>query len=265
MQITTLHDLGPTVPIPYKDSCPEFSFKPWRMAEEKAVGQLKKKNKHLGKFVREVFDLMLDKFNGNTWADVPANDRKLYLNQMPMGSIFYMYMYLRYDALGDEIKIQRIKCPSCGTEIKEFVGDLNSLEVKTQTIEDPKTVDYELKRPFTLGEVEIKAIRLSYTPWDCMEKINTEMAGNAALLRESMLLSSFHGVVAEPGGYLETLDRAKILSMLTKRDIEGVYNALDAHNGGPVLGLSMSCTACDFEWDAPLDWSWDYFFSNSSQ
>lgn len=264
MHIETLEKLGSTLPIPIKGKTVDFSFRPWKMAEEKKVGDLRKKNRQLGKFMRTMFDELLVTFGGQDWKDMKPNDRKLLLNQVPMGSMFYMYFYLRYEALGEDLKVKELECPRCASTIPEFTGDLNSLEVKVTDLEDSTQFTYELKKPFQVGEVKIIGICLTYTPWDALEKVGMN-ALNSGNVKEAMIQHSYVGVLVEGNDKVVNLDKIAVIENLSKRDIEGIHDALDKHNGGPVMGLSLECKACDHKWEESLDWTYDNFFTSSSQ
>jgi hypothetical protein len=244
MKMMTLEELANKIPIYMPDGTqPDFSFKTWRFAEEKLIGELKKKHKNLGRFVREIFFLMLNSFGGREWASIPENERKILLNQLPLGSVMYMYIYLRYEALGEDLKMSGISCPSCASSIDEFT--------------------FKLKRPFVVGDVKVIELKFQFTPWDAMEKLAPNLVSNEGAIKEVLLKYSLAGAVAEDIGPVK-LDKFKILENLSKKDIEGAYEKLDEHNGGPVMGLEVDCPSCAHKWNTPLSWDYNFFFSNSS-
>lgn len=264
MKTKTLEELGQSLPILSDDgSRPTFSFKPWRFKEEMRIGQIKKQYKHFGRFVREVFDFMLVRFNEKEWESYSSSEKKILLNQLPLGSVMYMYFYLRYEALGEELQMTSLSCPQCNTNIEGLVASLNELDVKIQEKEDPSETLYSLKKPFNLGEIQVDGIKFKYTPWDAMEKLSLQNASNEAAIKKSMLQESITKAHCEEVGETE-LDKIKLLEGLSKRDIEGAYDFLDSHNGGPVMGLEITCPSCSYELKAPIQWDYAYFFSNSS-
>lgn len=274
MKTFTLEEFGNKLPIPLEDNKrPSFDFRPWRMHEEKKIGELKTKHRHIGRFVRELFDFMLTRWDGADWSAMSAGDRKLLINRMPWANVFYMYMWLRVDALGEDMKMAGIQCPNCGTKIDSYTADLHSLEVKCHGY-DPETGEaleegeerigsYELKKPFHVGDVKVTKIKFSFTPWDAMEKIK-ENSQNEGAVKESMMAASYRGVATEESDHVE-LQIDKVLSQLSKRDIEGYFDTLDGFNGGPNLSLDVECHSCGFEFSNPLNWTYDYFFGNSSR
>lgn len=271
MKTTTLQDLQNQLPIPSDKGRQSFTFKTWRLPEEKKIGEIRNKNKNLGKFVRETFEFMLDTFDGQKWDAIDGNQKKLMLNQMPFANVFYMWIWLRYDALGEQLKMAPINCPHCDGEVKDFIADLRSMEVKCTGLDDEgkemktfdKTVDYKLKKPVQIGDVTIHSIRVGFTPWDAMEKLSANER-NFGSIKESMMRYSLVGGLAEESKDLLPLQKQLILDALSKKDIEGYYDKLDEHNGGPVLAMSIPCPHCGKEFVQPLNWTYEYFFGNLS-
>lgn len=280
MRMMTLEELGKRLPVPLKDATrPSFDFRPWRFEEEKKIGKLKQKFPHLGRFVRELFYFMLSEWNGKSWLEIDENERKVILNQLSWANVFYMYICLRIDALGEEMKMHKFDCPSCTGPILEMLANLNSIEVKVSGFKEVENSDselpvweedaeferstiYDLKKPFTVGEVKVIGLKCGYTPWDAMEKLNAHDR-NEGSVKESMMRASLESALTEEGGEV-ALDKNKILNHMTKRDIEGYYDKLDDFNGGPKLALEIECPHCGGKNDMAFNWTYDYFFGNSS-
>lgn len=268
----TLRDLGYQLPVPVATKRPSFAFKTWRMPEEKKISEIRARNKNFGKQVRESFDFMLKEFDGQKWDSLDANSRKLLLNQMPFANMFYMWIMLRIDALGEKLKMQDMECPHCQANISKFEADLLSMEVKCSGLNEkleniphePKAV-YELKKPIEVGEVTVTKIFHGFTPWDSMERLPSEGKPNMGAVKEQMLKSSYLGAGIEGSDKEVALAKEAVLEALSKRDIEGYYTAIDAHNGGPVLVLNYDCPHCEKEVSQGLNWTYDYFFVSSSR
>lgn len=275
MRLLTLQELGNQLPIPAESGRQSFAFRTWRLPEEKKISELRNKHKNLGKFVRETFAFMLSDFGGRKMESMDEGEKKLLLNQMPFANIFYMWMYLRYEALGEQLKMAPLDCPHCAGEVKDVVADLNSLEIKCGGFvqaedgtwsEDPKqgrTKDYKLKKPIQIGDVTVHSVRLGYTPWDAMERLPINER-NFGSIKEAMMTASILGGLAEESDTLLPLQKDLVLKNLSKRDIEGYYDQLDEHNGGPVLAMTIPCPHCGKEFLQPLNWTYEYFFGNSS-
>lgn len=272
MKLMSLEELGNQLPIPAESGERQsFSFRVWRLPEEKKISELRNRNKNLGKFVRETFEFMLTEIGGKKRDSFSDSEIKLLINQMPFANVFYMWMYLRYDALGETLKMAPLNCPHCDGDVKDVVADLNSLEVKCggfdeegNPMEKPiRHADYKLKKPIVIGDVTVHSIRFGYTPWDSMERLPANER-NFGTIKESMMSSSLVGGLAEESKDLLPLQKDLVLKNLSKRDIEGYYDALDAHNGGPVLAMTIPCPHCGKEFLQPLNWTYEYFFGNLS-
>lgn len=270
----TFQDLGYQLPVPLaKDKPrPSFAFKTWRMPEEKKMSEIKSRNKNFGKQVRESFDFMLKEFDGQSWASLDANTRKLLLNQMPFANIFYMWIMLRVDALGEKLLMQDMECPHCQATISKFEADLMSMEVKCaglngnmEVVEYEQKACYELKKPMEIGEVLVTKIFHGFTPWDSMERLPNDAKPNMGLVKEQMLKSSYLGAGIEGSEKEAQISKELVLEALSKKDIEGYYVAIDKHNGGPVLAINYACPHCEKEVTQGLNWTYDYFFVNSSR
>lgn len=273
MKIKSLIEQGNSLPIPdEKGKRQSFTFKVWRLAEEKKIGEIKNRQKNLGKFVREVFELMLETFDGSAWSAVDAPAKKLLLNRMPFANMFYMWCYLRFDALGADIKMAPIECPHCANQVKDFEADMSSLEVKcagynedgTENPDYIKDKIYKLKKAIHVGDIKVTGIKYGFTAWDAMEKLPAGER-NFGAIKESMLQHSIIGAISEESGdKVLPLQKELILKELSKKDIEGFYDELDEHNGGPVLAMTIPCPHCEQEFHQPLNWTYDYFFGSSS-
>lgn len=274
-QEITVNELGNQLPVPLTGGIrPFFNFKAWRMPEEKALNDLKTKHKGIGKYVRSALDYMLKDWDGKAWAEHDHNSRTLLLNRMPLANVFYLWIQLRIDALGSKMIMQNMACPHCQTEIKKFEADLTTMVVQPVGIKldengglvSEKVAEhfcYELKKPFDIGEVKVTKLFFSFTPWDCMEKLGTN-ATNLGAVKEAVLTSSFIGAGIEGSDKMVPLDKNKIFENLSKKDIEGYYDAVDTQNGGPVMKLTYGCPSCEKEVEQPLNWTYDYFFGSSS-
>lgn len=261
--LTTLEKLGTTSPIAIGGPPVTFEFKPWRLKEEKHIGGLKTRfANNLGAFVREVLNFMLASWNGQEWEQIEKNKRMLLLNQNVFGNVFYQYVYLRYDALGEELRMQDMQCSNCAAPIKNYIADLRTLEVACRPAEHAPEFDYNLRKPVRIGEVMVEKVMLRYTPWDVLEKVKTGTR-NEGTLKDHMIAGSIVGCAGAETGKMQ-LDPNLVKNNLVKKDIEGIYAAVDKHNGGPILALEIECKECGYKADARLNWQYDYFFGNSS-
>jgi ribosomal protein S27E len=240
-----------------------FSFKPWRMTEELKIGKLKGKKKGIGVFVRDLFTEMLDSFGGKKWDQYDDAAKRQILNSMPTGNVFYMYLQLRYEAVGKELNFGTVRCPHCQHDHQNFRADIGTTTIRVKEDEESREFHYKLSKPFTVGEVNVTEVIIGYTPWDCMERFDERDALNEGAVKQKFLSASIVGGVTEEAGRVK-LDHGILVNNLSKRDLELLTKAVDDHNAGPIMGLELTCENCGQTNARPLNWTYDYFFSNSS-
>lgn len=268
MKETLMKDLGSVLPIGNpKMKSKDFSFKFWGLNEEKEIAEIKKKITSHGDFVNKVLVKMLNSFGGETFdgENKEQSDMlRLKLNQLPLMDVLYMYIYLRYDQLDENIRMN-VGCSSCGRVNKDFVANMENLDI--DVIEwgpegDDEVIEYVLKKPFTLGNEEIKLLKIRRTPWDAMERATDEITVNAGKMMELVFDHSICGVNDEEGP--GAVNMHELLKKLHKRDFERLSGKIHKHNAGPNLVISDKCKYCGSEFYQQLDWSYDNFFATSS-
>jgi hypothetical protein len=241
----------------------DFSFQKWGFEEEKKIGELKKQSSRMGPFVSSVLALMLKNLGKHDFSSSAFElpQKLLVLNQMRMMDVLYMYIYLRYDQLDDQVRLD-VGCPSCGKVNKDFVASLNGLDVNCLG-KDEKVdaiIDYKLRKPFQIGNDLIEVIKVKRTLWDAMEKTTDEISSNSGALMQLIFEHSIAGVNDEVG----YVDHEKLLEGMLKIDIERLSKVITKHNGGPMLILEGKCKFCGAPFYKQLDWSYDSFFGSSS-
>lgn len=263
MKVQSLKEFGSQLPVlPPKFTSREFAFRPWTMKEEKDLTRMRSGTKRTGVFVREIMSRMLTHLNGKPWAETNPAERDVILNQMPYGNVLYLYMWLRFEAMGPDFRVANIDCPACGTNIPEFVGDLNTLEVETKEMDEPEEALYDMLKPFKFGDAMVTGLYCRYTPWDVMEKVTVAQAENGDV-KESFIHSS---VVAAKTDVQEraALNPVALTSGLSKREIENLYAFITENNGGPIMSVDVKCPDCTTDFHKALNWNYDYFFGSSS-
>ena len=247
-----------------------FSIRPWRMKEEKELSRHKKDSQgiSLAQYVSMVLGTMCSSigthnFDAPGYADNPAA-RRVIVSQMYMGDVFYIYAYLRREAIGNEMGV-KITCRRCNKDY-DYVADLGSIEVRTAETLEQMCWDYKLKHPITIRGKTIHTFRMAPPRWSAMESI----AGNPSegVAKEVTILASITGLNGESNPVM--LVPAEIQE-LSKYDIEKVTSEIDNHYLGPKMALELdgshACPHCDHRDKRllPIDWRYDSFFSTSSQ
>lgn len=263
MKTITLQELGNKLPIPLEGKEDlSFTFKSWGLTEEKQIGEIKRKIQYMGPLINEVLALMLVKCAGEEVQKMDEYQRIAFLSDMPMMNILYMWIYLRYDQLDDQIKLN-VACPGCTRMNADIVASLNGLDIEVIGKEDESIAKYELKKPFKLEETdadEIKVLKLKRTPWSCMDTANDEVTTNQGMIMDLMFRHSIVGWDDEEG----YADYDLLNTKLRKRDIEKLSSKIQEHNAGPKMAVEAKCKYCPTKFYRQLDWSYDHFFGSSS-
>lgn len=260
MQETTLGVLKNHLPIGISDRPKrDFTFRNWTLEQEKKISEFRKANRSHGAFVNKVLCYMLESLAGEDFNTADDGRKQLMLNQMSLMDVLYMYIYLRYDQLDSGIRLH-VTCPACGKVNKDFVADMNGLDVKTIDGKDAPLQELVLKKPFELEKTKVEIIKVRRTPWDAMEKATDEVTTNNGKMMELIFDHSIVGINNEEG----FTDIQALLKNLHKKDFERLSALMVKHNAGPSLIVHDNCKFCGSEFYQQLDWSYDSFFGASS-
>ena len=270
-EVTDLRTLGPRLPIPPTDSDGKplsdvtFTFNEWDMETEEHLAELKRKANHIGHFTSQMLGVLLADFCGSDFQKLTKEEKILKLSQLDFSNVMYMYIYLRYDELGEEIKFD-ITCPVCRRMIRDFVADLGDLQINAK---DPKQHAYdflyELKRPIIIPEQgTITKLKFRGSKWEAMEKADVETSQNAGKMKKVMFKSSLIGAEGEDGPLKGFVDLEFILKRMKKIDFEMAMRDVVENNAGPAMLVKGKCPHCTSEWFRALDWTYDSFFDSSS-
>lgn len=266
----TLKELGANLPIIRRlpDGKPldkrEFSFIEWDMTIEEKLSDLKEKSKSMGEYVSAMLSLLIADFCGQDFQKLSKEEKILALSQLEYSNIIYMYVYLRVEELGDELRLD-VTCPFCAKLNKDFACSLYDMDVHVKDAEHERTVDYDLQKPITIDEKIVTGLKLDIAKWEAMEKADPDQADNSAKVKKLIFNSSIAGAYVEDRkpfpGYA---DVGRIVKSLKKIDIEKLAKTIIQNNCGPAMTVKGDCVHCRKEWFKELNWSPDYFFANSS-
>ena len=269
---TTVRELGPTLPIGVKSPQgavgKELVVRPWRMREEKAIARALSAlpDENFGTRLAIVMSVMCQRLGPvdlDQIKDIPA--RRLIISTMTMPDVFYAYIWLRIQAIGNEIKFN-FKCPKqkCHHEF-EFVADLMSTEVKVPVDETDLYWEYKLKTPVQIRGLTVEGFRMGPQQW-----MTAENAVASDGPKVSVIQGSIRGFSNE-----KTIDKTtnqpieqKLLDSeldeITKYDLEGMFSAISKHQFGPVMAVDVTCPQCEHSWESSIDWRYESFFVVSS-
>jgi hypothetical protein len=264
MRTTTLAELGETLPtgiVSGEQLLKEFSTRDYRFTEEKELGKIISRDTDImmTRYINKVIAYMVLDVGGKNFREMKQSEKLFALSGMFAGDVLYMYTYLRYKSMGNELVID-IKCDNCGEKIKNFVADLSTVNV--DVIDDPEDLDgitHTLKDGVTIRGIHCMTAKIKPTPWTIIEKKTGGM--NPGRLKEETIKCSVTGFEEQDEHFpIGPTD----LNEMTKRDIETLTNKITIVSAGPDMRINDECPECGAQLDTRIDWEHYRFFDGSS-
>lgn len=267
IKTTSLNELGPNLPIGETRGgrlIKPFELKTWGMDEEIQIGKCRgRTDLSMGLFVTEVLSVMLTSLGGEPFEDLSKAQKLLRICQLPAGDVLYIYSYLRREAMGNEVAMD-IVCKGCPNKVTfPFVGDIDTLDVEIHEGDDPSELTKEvvLHRGMKIrGELR-KVLTIIPPRWEVMQNLGSA-ATNEGTTKMKMIQNSVRCAEGLDQDIVLTEQEIKTLG---KRDIEILSNAIGKYLYGPEFKVSGVHEDCQTEFTNELDWTYDSFFSASSQ
>lgn len=270
MRKTNLKDLQNVLPIGVFSQgtfCKEFSLRPWRMKEERQIGQIRERGEvlNMSKFVSELLALMITKVGNIDFENKSYEERRLFVNQMYLSDVLYVYVFLRYQALGPDLYLDII-CPTCKKKFT-FKADLETLDIMVyEDINDSSELVeiVELQRGVEISGELRKQLRLRPNSWNAMESLKAATSANDGELKAELFKDSVIGYSDDGDALPQFIFNDEILDTLWKADIEEIKAHLEKVNAGASMIINGRCPECREEFFKGLDWNYDPFFAHSS-
>ena len=268
----TLKDLGPNLPVStklknefVKDR--SFSFLEWDMQLEEELSRLLNKSKNIGIFINQMLCKLLDNFCGIDFQSLKDHEKTLIINQLEYVNVMYMYIYLRVEELGSDLSVS-MQCPICKKEIKNYIFDLNTLDISCKDKDHKRLHEYTLVKPITYKVNDVSKIitgfNVDITKWDVLEGLNTVKNFNNSTLKKRMFFSAIVDVLDSSGVIQDFVDKKTVIEKLKKVDIEKLLSLVTENNAGPSMVTEIECPHCGNELEKILEWRYEIFFGNSS-
>lgn len=134
---------------------------------------------------------MVERLAGEAWETKPRPERLLAVGQMFLADVLYLFLYLRREAIGREVRTD-VACGACRRSFP-FEADLDTLEVETAGTEDPADLVQEVTLADGIpvrGEVR-KVLRVRPIRWCVMEGLGkggvNEGAMKLAMFRDAIV------------------------------------------------------------------------------
>jgi hypothetical protein len=258
--------MGPVLPLGIPDKSGLYSktvaVRPWRMKEERELGEMKDKNRdgNLAQYVSMVLATMCTKIGPYDFEVMKPEERRVVIGQMFMCDVFYAYVYLRIQAMGKGLPL-KLTCPRCQTKYS-MEADLNTTEVKfTDTLENARW-QYKLIDPFQVRSKDASELVMGPPRWNVLEMLKVKANTlNTSLAKVSAIMGSIHSIV----GIGELAMTENELDEMSKRDIEAITSQINDFSLGPDMVVeSEPCPSCNHVFKVPIEWGYDSFFANST-
>jgi len=253
----TLAEQGPVLPIgiPEGDQLHRaLEIRPWRLKEEREIGELraKSKKKNQFEFASLMLATMVTKMGQADFAAMKKMaHRELVIQGMYLADVLYSYLWLRCQSLGSLLDLT-LDCPDC-RESYVFKADLDSVPVKTCKSIAETLWDYELKSPFTIRGKEVKVLTFGPAKWNTFSGKKVE-----AHVKVQLILKAIVKVDGK-----ETPLSPTELDEMTKLDLESILAEIEDRHIGPDMSIEAICPHCDFSHKTEIDWYNDSFFGVS--
>jgi len=267
-----LKEQGPRLPLGLVTTdgsyAKDIAVRRWRMAEERELGDLRDKNRdaNVAQFVGMVLATMCTQVGQHKFEGMKPEERRIHISQMFMGDVFYAYVWLRMQALGNELHLN-LRCPNCGFKFP-FTADLETVEVDVCEKLGDSLWEYKLREPFSIRGKEVTDLLMGPARWTSLENMQGVGGLNTGAAKASVILGSIHGIAnwKDKEGKPQQVALAESeLDEMGKRDIEAITNRVDEHAIGPNMSVEGNCQRCRYQYKLAIDWGYDNFFGDSSR
>lgn len=273
LKISTVSELGDQMPFGLYagDGVPParaLDCRDWTLVEEKVLGHRRDedKDRNMGKYISIVLASMLTRLGGNDWSGkmpkeaADTANREVVLSQMFMGDVWFTYIWLRIQAMGEELEVQ-LDCPHPGCNGQDafpWVGKLTTLEVKYPEKLEDALYDYTLRKGIKIHGTDVKTLTLGPPRWSTVEAQGDPTAG---AMKGEIIACAVHGSPEMEHPFPVT--EADLIG-LGKYDIEKLVALVNKHTYGPDMSIEAKCPR-GHKLFTSIDWRFDQFFGISSR
>lgn len=262
---TSLKELGAQLPLGFLDSSGKYArdivLRPWRFKEEKELGKLRADNENasLGQFVTMILATMCTRLGYHNLETMEYVERRVIISQMWMADVFYVYMWLRTQNLGNVLEME-LMCPFCKTKFP-FDADLNTTDVVTAESVEHASWEQKLRSPIDIRSKKVVGFKLGPPRWSTMEIIG-DTGADSGSAKAGLIAGSITGTLGDdkPLGVSESE-----LDEMAKYDIELLSRRIEDNDLGPNMSVDSKCPRCKRESRHPMSWGYDDFFGISSR
>lgn len=262
--VKLLKDLGPQLPVGFLDGrslSKEMDHKPWKLKQERELGELREKHRdaNVAQYVSMVLGTMYKQLGSLGLHDMSLSDKRGKIGRMFMGDVFYAYLWLRTQAMGNVFEA-KVTCPHCSYKFL-LPADLNTVEVTCADEVDAVQWQYKLLDPFDVQGQRITYFEMGPAKWRTLEGAEIASGLNTGAAKALIIRGSIWKTPEMTKGALGDAD----LDELSKRDLEAITKGIDDHGIGPDMSIEERCPRCRADFKIAIDWGYDSFFGASSR
>lgn len=266
-RLPSISELGKRLPIGFVDESGalhrDFSIRQWNWELEERLGDVTSDaDTNVMRYVSHVVAESLETLGTVDLGKLNPLQRLSIVSRMYYSDVLFIYVWIRIEAFGRQLRIEPFPCERCHKSIENFVGDLHTLEVK-EVATDALSRTVELEHGVRYADQIRKTLKVEPLRWAFFESGDfTTAIRNAAKLK---LMTIQHGV-AEVVGMPRpaTLTREHVKTM-HPREILQLVREIDQCGGGLVMGIGGACPYCHNEYQHVIDWRFSSFFGSSVQ
>lgn len=263
----TIREMGARLPLGVMSADGQlhrsFEVRPWRMKEEKALGELQRSRDVTtpAQYVMSVISYMATRIGQYDMDALSPDERDNVVQQMMLGDVWYIYVWLRIHAIGEHLKVE-YDCPHCKRKGLTITADLFTTEVNAVDSLAEATWVYRLANPITIRKRVAEALEMGPLRWSMLLNVGT--TGGLGGAKAAAILGACRGI---PGAEHQMVLTAEDLEEMTKRDIESIVGKIDDHGLGPIMAIEDKCVndACKKQIRLPINWEFQSFFGISSE
>jgi len=263
-RVMTMRDLGLSLPVGVPTPAgldKGLGARTFSLREEKEIGRLRDKagDASMAATVNAVLTVLLTRFGDKDFTKLKEAERASAISQAFIGDVYYAYILLRREALGQEIAFT-VRCPACRRSTANVMADLDDLDVRVVDAIGDASWEYELKVPIEVRSSVVRTLKMGPARWYAVESMPPQRGINVGAAKAAIIRASITGTDA--ANVVLTDDD---LCSMSKRDVESVTKAIDANHVGPDMAVETVCPACGEDIRTSLDWSFESFFGMSSR
>lgn len=236
-----------------------FTTKHERLMQEEIS---KKKGINQSGVAMKLLLLLIEKIGRYVFPDETLSTKNQVLRLLNSSDFLTVWANLRIENMGN-IWAVKITCPRCG---EEFVYEMDLLEADFQywDDEDPLIKEVTLKKGFDFRDTKIKGVGLSLPDWGSL--VDLKNANDSYNTKHNIIRSSIQYLISDEGikdvkGIAIPQD---IFDLIPKGDLELISKSMGESYAGIDWRVSLRCPSCMLCFNRPIDWTYDNFFTYSS-